>query len=112
MEKNNLRKIREDRMLSKAELARLAGLSPLTVDRVEKGHRCRMDTKRKILKALGLKPLDVKIVFPPPDEPRERPARKGRAETDAKAPDRDKQAAKDKERGKDKKDASSETKSD
>ena len=42
-------------MLSKAELARLAGISPLTLDRIEKGMACRMATKRKILLALGLK---------------------------------------------------------
>ncbi|MGH7454131.1 MAG: helix-turn-helix transcriptional regulator [bacterium] len=52
---NNVRKIREEKMLSKAELARLAGISPLTLDRIEKGKACRMATKRKILLALGLK---------------------------------------------------------
>jgi len=40
--------------LSKAELARLAGISPLTLDRIEKGKDCRLSTKRKILLALGL----------------------------------------------------------
>jgi len=39
--------------MSKAELARKAGVSPLTVDRIEKGESCRMDTKRKIILALG-----------------------------------------------------------
>lgn len=52
--KNNVRKIREDKMMSKAELARKTGLSVQTIDRVEKGHYCRLDTKRKILVALGL----------------------------------------------------------
>jgi ribosome-binding protein aMBF1 (putative translation factor) len=33
---NNLRQVREARMLSKAELARRAGISPLTIDRIEK----------------------------------------------------------------------------
>jgi len=42
-------------MLSKAELARLAGISPLTIDRIERGKTCRLSTKRKILLALGLK---------------------------------------------------------
>jgi DNA-binding XRE family transcriptional regulator len=51
---NNVKKIREARMLSKAELARLAGISPLTLDRIEKGKDCRLATKRKILLALGL----------------------------------------------------------
>jgi ribosome-binding protein aMBF1 (putative translation factor) len=61
--KNNVRKARMDRMMSKAELARRAGLSTLTVDRVERGMSCRMDTKRKILEALGLKPQDRVMVF-------------------------------------------------
>jgi len=55
MDENNVKKIREAKMLSKAELARMAGLSPLTIDRIEKGKPCRMATKRKILLALGLK---------------------------------------------------------
>ena len=50
-------------MLSKAELARLAGLSPLTVDRIEKGMTCRLATKRKILQALGLKLTQKSRVF-------------------------------------------------
>ena len=53
-EEYNVKKIREARMLSKAELARLAGISPLTLDRIEKGKDCRLATKRKILLALGL----------------------------------------------------------
>ena len=61
--KNNVRKMRMERMMSKAELARRAGLSTLTVDRVERGMSCRMDTKRKILEALGLKPQDRVSVF-------------------------------------------------
>ena len=51
---NNVRRLRIDRMMSKAELARRANLSVLTIDRVEKGYGCRMDTKRKILEALDL----------------------------------------------------------
>src|SRR3954469_14257590 len=61
--KNNVRKIRMERMMSKAELARRAGLSTLTVDRVERGMPCRMDTKRKILEAMGLAPSDRVMVF-------------------------------------------------
>jgi len=52
---NNVKKIRETKMLSKVELARMAGISPLTLDRIERGKPCRMATKRKILLALGLK---------------------------------------------------------
>jgi len=61
--RNNLREIRIEQMMSKAELARKAGLSVLTIDRIEKGFGCRMDTKRKILKALGLKLSDRRKVF-------------------------------------------------
>ncbi len=61
--RNNLRQFRIEQMMSKAELARKAGLSVLTIDRIEKGFGCRMDTKRKILKALGLKLSDRRQVF-------------------------------------------------
>jgi DNA-binding XRE family transcriptional regulator len=50
-------------MMSKAELARKAGLSTLTIDRVEAGRPCRLDTKRKILLALGFKISDKDQVF-------------------------------------------------
>ena len=50
-------------MMSKAELARKAGLSTLTIDRVEAGRPCRLDTKRKILLALGLRITDKDRVF-------------------------------------------------
>lgn len=42
-------------LLGKTELARLSGLSLLTIDRIEKGMKCRMETQRKILLALGIK---------------------------------------------------------
>ena len=61
--KNNVRKIREAKMLSKAELARIAGISPLTIDRIERGLSCRLATKRKILLALGLKITKKNRVF-------------------------------------------------
>ena len=60
---NNVQALREDRLLSKAELARRAGVSVLTIDRVEKGAPCRLDTKRKIILALGLKVADREQVF-------------------------------------------------
>jgi len=53
-QKNSVRKIRESKMMSKAELARKTGLSVQTIDRVEKGYFCRLDTKRKILVALEM----------------------------------------------------------
>jgi predicted transcriptional regulator len=62
-QRNNLRKIREAKMLSKTELAKLAALSPLTIDRIEKGKICRLATQRKILLALGLKVSEKRRVF-------------------------------------------------
>ncbi len=64
---NNVRKLRQRAMMSKAELARRAGVSPLTIDRVESGCPCRMDTKRKILEALGIAPASAADVFPDVD---------------------------------------------
>ena len=63
VETNNVLQIREGLLISKAELARRAGLSVLTIDRVEKGMTCRMDTKRKIILALGLQVSDRYKVF-------------------------------------------------
>ena len=63
MPSNNVQRFRESLMMSKAELARKAGLSTLTIDRVEAGRPCRLDTKRKILLALGLKVSDKDRVF-------------------------------------------------
>ncbi len=51
---NRVQKFRESQLLGKAELARRSGVSESTIDRVEAGHGCRMETKRKILFALGL----------------------------------------------------------
>jgi DNA-binding XRE family transcriptional regulator len=63
-ESNHVQTLREDQLLSKAELARRAGVSALTVDRIERGEGCRLDTKRKIILALGLKVADKDRVFP------------------------------------------------
>ncbi|MBI2412207.1 MAG: helix-turn-helix transcriptional regulator [Deltaproteobacteria bacterium] len=63
MARNNLKKIRENMLLSKSELARKAGISPLTVDRIERGFPCRVDTKRKIIHALGMKVTEKGKVF-------------------------------------------------
>ncbi len=65
---NNVRKLRQEAMMSKAELARRASVSPLTINRVENGWPCRMDTKRKILEALGLSPQAREEVFGPEPE--------------------------------------------
>jgi DNA-binding XRE family transcriptional regulator len=60
---NSVKKLREERLISKAELARLAGVSPITIDRIERGEDCRMETKRKILLALGFSLSEKKQVF-------------------------------------------------
>ena len=63
MPTNNVQRFREALMMSKAELARKAGVSTLTIDRVEAGRPCRLDTKRKVLLALGLRINDKDRVF-------------------------------------------------
>jgi DNA-binding XRE family transcriptional regulator len=63
--RNNVRRLREEQLLTKAELARKAGISPLTIARIESGLDCRVDTKRKIIIALGLTPSDRRKVFGP-----------------------------------------------
>ena len=60
---NQLRKVRQLKLLGKTELARMAGLSLLTIDRIEKGSKCRLATQRKILLALGLKITQRHRVF-------------------------------------------------
>ncbi len=61
---NIVKGIREELLMSKAELARKAGVSPLTIDRIEKGMSCRMETRRKIILALGYKLTDKDRIFP------------------------------------------------
>ena len=61
---NFVREIREKLLLTKAELARKAMVSPLTIDRIEKGKSCRIETKRKIILALGYEVTDKDKVFP------------------------------------------------
>ena len=61
---NNVKVLREELLMSKAELARRATVSPLTIDRVEGGAECRLDTKRKIILALGKKLTEKGEVFP------------------------------------------------
>jgi len=60
---NLLKKYREKNLISKAELARKAGISSLTIDRIEKGKSCRLETKKKIILALGLKLSEKNRIF-------------------------------------------------
>jgi DNA-binding XRE family transcriptional regulator len=52
----SLKAVRENLMITRAELARRAGVSSITLDRIENGKPCRIDTKRKIVEALGFNP--------------------------------------------------------
>lgn len=61
--KNRLHKIRESLLLSKSELARKADVSPITIARIEEGMPCRMETQRKILRALGFELSERNKVF-------------------------------------------------
>ena len=61
---NRVRELREDRLMTREELAERAGLSLRTVWSVESGHTCRLPTKRKILSALGLSLERHREVFP------------------------------------------------
>ena len=63
---NPLKVQRERLLISRSELARKASLSVMTLQRIEKGKPCRLDTKRKIVKALGFNPWrnNEKVSFP------------------------------------------------
>ncbi len=63
MGRNKLKETRESLLMSKTELARQANVSPITISRIEKNLPCRMETQRKILLALGLKPADKHKIF-------------------------------------------------
>jgi DNA-binding XRE family transcriptional regulator len=65
---NPLKVLRERLLISRSELARTAGVSFMTVQRIEEGKPCRLDTKRKIVKALGVNPWfeNEKASFPEP----------------------------------------------
>jgi DNA-binding XRE family transcriptional regulator len=63
MSKNSLKKIRESLLMSKSELAKKADISPITIARIEKGMPCRMETKRKIILALGYNLSDKNKIF-------------------------------------------------
>jgi DNA-binding XRE family transcriptional regulator len=61
---NNLKKFREELMMSKTELARKANVSPITIARIENGKHCRLETMRKIIIGLGKTLSDKDIIFP------------------------------------------------
>ncbi len=61
--RNRVRELREDRLMTQAQLAKKAKVAFRTIHSVEKGMNCRMDTKRKILLALGMRFEDKDQVF-------------------------------------------------
>ena len=66
--RNNLRQYRERKMLSRFELAKLAGVNPITISLLEdKAQDARMTTRRKLLVALGVPFENMKDVFPDPE---------------------------------------------
>ena len=60
---NKVKVLREKKLMSKSELARKAGISTVTVDRIERGESCRVETMRKIILALGYTLEDRDKVF-------------------------------------------------
>jgi DNA-binding XRE family transcriptional regulator len=61
--RNRVRELRENKLMTQAQLAKKARVALRTIHSVEKGMNCRMDTKRKILLALGLRFEDKRQVF-------------------------------------------------
>ena len=60
---NRVRQLREDLLMTREELADQAGVSLRTVWSVENGIPCRVLTKRKILRALGIPKEEHAEVF-------------------------------------------------
>jgi DNA-binding XRE family transcriptional regulator len=66
---NRVREIREGLLLTREDLARRARVSLRTVWSVEAGYNCRVETRRSILRALGLARSRYREVFPHPHGP-------------------------------------------
>jgi len=56
--------LREQRLMSKAELAQVAGVSLLTINLIEQGRTCRSQTLHKIIRALGYALADKERICP------------------------------------------------
>lgn len=61
---NRVRVLRERLLLSQVQLARKAKVTLRTIHNIEKGLNCRMDTKRRIILAFGLRIEHKNYVFP------------------------------------------------
>ncbi|MFC1516755.1 helix-turn-helix transcriptional regulator [Thermodesulfobacteriota bacterium] len=64
MTTNPLKQHRESLLMNTAELARKAGISPLTIYRIESGKPCWVETQRKILWAFGMDLSEKDKIFP------------------------------------------------
>jgi len=64
LSRNLVKQIREELLMNKTELARKAGVFALTISRIEKGLNCRLETKRKIIVALGRDLSEKDNIFP------------------------------------------------
>ena len=53
-QRNRVRELRENKLMTQSQLAKKAKVALRTIHSGEKGMNCRMDTKRKILLALGI----------------------------------------------------------
>jgi transcriptional regulator with XRE-family HTH domain len=55
-----MKRLREERVLSQRELASMAGLTQMTVWRIENGYRdARPQTIRKLARVLGVEPKEL-----------------------------------------------------
>jgi phosphatidylserine/phosphatidylglycerophosphate/cardiolipin synthase-like enzyme len=63
VKKGSLKPFREWAFLSKAELARKAGISAETISRIENGKSCRLEAKLKIILAFGLELSESDKIF-------------------------------------------------
>ncbi len=52
--RNRVRELRENKLMTQVQLAKKARVAVRTIQSIERGMRCRMDTKRKVLLALDL----------------------------------------------------------
>jgi transcriptional regulator with XRE-family HTH domain len=60
MDVTKLKTLREEKVLSQRDLARMAGLTQMTVWRIENGYRdARPGTIRKLARVLGVEPKEL-----------------------------------------------------
>ena len=58
----NLRDVRMRQFIPPSELAKLAGVSTMTIWRLERGGNTQVKTVRKLAKALDVKPGDLAVI--------------------------------------------------